>query len=60
MPSPSSAFQVPMAGAVAMRGETPRLSGDQRVDAALAALAEHLARRAGFRWCGGGSAIGRG
>jgi hypothetical protein len=39
--------------AAAMCTTAPRLSGDRRVDAALAALAEHLARRDGWvrpRW----------
>jgi hypothetical protein len=34
--------------AVAMWTKPPRLVGDRRVDAALAALAEHLARRDGW------------
>jgi hypothetical protein len=41
--------------AAAMWANPPRPSGDRRVDAALAALAEHLARRDGWarpRWAG--------
>ncbi|MCK9875170.1 hypothetical protein MXD61_16190 [Frankia sp. AgPm24] len=38
-----------LAAASAMWSDRPRLSGDRRVDAALAALGEHLARRDGWQ-----------